>query len=353
MLPIASNSSNSASLIYQRGAALLWALLLGLAALLGAALYGYYWVQQPLALPADAPAEGVYVEVPRGAGAALVARHLQQTGLPLPQLPSKLWLRLHASRFKAGTYAIEPGDSLASVTQKIVTGKQAWLRITIPEGWNLRQVRQHLRSQSSLKAESAAWTDAELAQQLGLSSEGSLEGRLAPDTYLLARGSSDVALYRMALAQMERNLAQAWASRSAHSVLKSPEEALILASIVEKESGHAADRGRVAGVFHNRLRLGMRLQTDPTVIYGMGAAYQGRIRKIDLQTDTPYNTYTRHGLPPTAIAMPGQAALLAAVQPEQTAALYFVAKGDGSGQSVFSNTLEQHNRAVRQYILRR
>ena len=173
------------------------------------------------------------------------------------------------------------------------------------------------------------------------------EGRFFPDTYTYAKGSSDVAVLKRALRAMDKRLAAAWALRAPQSVAKTPDEALILASIVEKETGKGADRPLISAVFNNRLRVGMPLQTDPTVIYGMGEAFKGNLRKVDLQTDTPWNTYTRPGLPPTPIAMPGKASLLAAVQPAPGKALYFVARGDGSSQ--FSETLDEHNRAVNKY----
>ena len=173
------------------------------------------------------------------------------------------------------------------------------------------------------------------------------EGRFYPDTYTYAKGSSDLAVLQRALKSMDKHLAQAWAARAASTPLKSPEDALILASIVEKETGKATDRPLIAGVFANRLRIGMMLQTDPSVIYGLGADFDGNLRRSDLRADTPYNTYTRTGLPPTPIAMPGKAALAAAVQPAPTSALYFVAKGDGS--SHFSSNLTEHNRAVNRY----
>jgi len=173
------------------------------------------------------------------------------------------------------------------------------------------------------------------------------EGRLYPDTYAYSKGSTDLAVLKRAYRAMERRLDEAWRERAPDSPLKTPDEALTLASIVEKETGVGADRGKVAGVFVNRLRLGMPLQTDPTVIYGLGAAFDGNLRKRDLQADTPYNTYLRPGLPPTPIAIPGRASLLAAVRPEPTKALYFVARGDGSSE--FSETLAEHNRAVNRY----
>ena len=173
------------------------------------------------------------------------------------------------------------------------------------------------------------------------------EGRFFPDTYTYGKGSSDLAVLRRALHAMDRHLEAAWAQRAPDLPLKSADEALVLASIVEKETGRPEDRALVAGVFANRLRVGMLLQTDPTVIYGMGEKFDGNLRRRDLVTDTPFNTYTRPGLPPTPIAMPGKASLLAAVQPADTRALYFVARGDGSSQ--FSETLPEHNRAVNRY----
>ena len=173
------------------------------------------------------------------------------------------------------------------------------------------------------------------------------EGRFFPDTYTYSKGSSDVAVLRRAMRAMDKRLAAAWSQRSPQAAVKTPEDALILASIVEKETGKEVDRPTISAVFNNRLRVGMPLQTDPTVIYGMGEAFKGNLRKIDLQTDTPWNTYTRGGLPPTPIAMPGKAALLAAVQPAPSKALYFVARGDGSSQ--FSDNLDDHNRAVNKY----
>jgi UPF0755 protein len=173
------------------------------------------------------------------------------------------------------------------------------------------------------------------------------EGRFYPDTYSYAKGTSDLAVLQRAMKAMDKQLQQAWEARQPGAALQSPEQALILASIVEKETGKAQDRGQISGVFNNRLRIGMRLQTDPTVIYGLGEAFDGNLRRVHLTTDNPWNTYTRAGLPPTPIAMPGKASLLAAVQPGKTSAIYFVAKGDGS--SHFSATLDEHNRAVNRY----
>jgi UPF0755 protein len=210
----------------------------------------------------------------------------------------------------------------------------------------VRQLRAALAAAPHLKPLTAAMSEAELMAAIGLPGTPA-EGRFFPDTYLYSRGVSDLTVLKRAAATQSRRLAEVWAQRQPDLPLQTPEQALILASIVEKETGRPADRGRIAGVFINRLRLGMPLQTDPTVIYGLGAAFDGNLRKSDLQTDGPFNTYTRRGLPPTPIALPGLAAMRAAVQPEATDALYFVARGDGS--SAFSADLAAHNRAVNQF----
>jgi UPF0755 protein len=197
-----------------------------------------------------------------------------------------------------------------------------------------------------LRPDSRTLDDAALMAQLGRTGVAP-EGRFYPDTYSYAKGTSDLAVLQRAMKAMDKQLQQAWQARQSGAALQSPEQALILASIVEKETGKAQDRPEISGVFNNRLRIGMRLQTDPTVIYGLGEAFDGDLRRVHLTTDNPWNTYTRGGLPPTPIAMPGKAALLAAVQPAKTSAIYFVAKGDGS--SHFSATLDEHNRAVNRY----
>ena len=219
-------------------------------------------------------------------------------------------------------------------------------RLRVIEGWTVRQLRAALAAAPHLKPLSAGMAEPDLMAAIGLPGVPA-EGRFFPDTYLYSRRVSDLTVLRRAAALQARRLAEVWAARQAGLPLQTPEQALVLASIVEKETGRPADRGLVAGVFINRLRIGMPLQTDPTVIYGLGEAFDGNLRKRDLQTDTPYNTYTRRGLPPTPIAMPGLPALRAAVRPQPTQALYFVARGDGS--SVFSDDLAAHNRAVNQY----
>jgi UPF0755 protein len=217
--------------------------------------------------------------------------------------------------------------------------------VTLVEGLNFRQFRA-LLAKEELRPDTQGLADEAVMARLGRPGQHP-EGRFFPDTYTYAKGSSDVAVLRRAMRAMDKRLAAAWAERSPEAAVKTPDEALILASIIEKETGKAGDRPLVAAVFNNRLRAGMPLQTDPTVIYGMGTAFDGNLRKKDLQADTPWNTYLHPGLPPTPIAMPGKASLLAAVKPAPSKALYFVAKGDGS--SHFSASLDEHNRAVNKY----
>jgi UPF0755 protein len=228
----------------------------------------------------------------------------------------------------------------------LVRGEESLRSVTLVEGWNWRQVRQALAKAENLRPDSRALSDDALMAQMGRPGVAP-EGRFYPDTYSYAKGSSDLAVLQRAMKAMDKQLQQAWEARQPGAALQSPEQALILASIVEKETGMAQDRSLISGVFNNRLRIGMRLQTDPTVIYGLGEAFDGNLRRVHLTTDNPWNTYTRAGLPPTPIAMPGKASLLAAVQPAKTSAIYFVAKGDGS--SHFSATLDEHNRAVNRY----
>jgi UPF0755 protein len=214
------------------------------------------------------------------------------------------------------------------------------------EGWTFRQMRAELARAEGLKPTTTAMSDLDLMTAIGAPGVHP-EGRFYPDTYAYSRGSSDLAVLQRAYRSMQKRIDAAWAQRAADTPLKSQDEALVLASIVEKETGVEADRGKVAGVFVNRLRIGMPLQTDPAVIYGMGERFDGNLRKRDLQADSPYNTYLRAGLPPTPISMPGMNALLAAVRPAPTKALYFVSRGDGS--SAFSESLADHNRAVNKY----
>ena len=316
-------------------------MLLIVCALGGAAAW---WLHQPLAL-AHEPLE---LEIEHGTTPRGVARAVVAAGVRVDAQLLYAWFRVSGQdrQIKAGNYEIAAGTTPYSLLQKLARGEESLRALTLVEGWNWRQVRAALAREEALQPDSAGLSDAALMQRLGRAGVPP-EGRFFPDTYTYAKGSSDLAVLRRALHAMDRHLEAAWAQRASDSPLKSPEQALILASIVEKETGRASDRPMIAGVFSNRLRIGMLLQTDPTVIYGLGDQFDGNLRKRDLQTDTPWNTYTRAGLPPTPIAMPGKAALLAAVQPQATKALYFVAKGDGS--SHFSASLEEHNRAVNRY----
>ena len=228
----------------------------------------------------------------------------------------------------------------------LVRGEDATRSLVLVEGWNVRQVRAALAKAEQLKPETAGLSDEDVMARLGRPGVHP-EGRFFPDTYTYSKGSTDVALLQRAMRAMDKKLDAAWAARAPDLPLKTADQALILASIVEKETGKPADRPEVAAVFANRLRLGMPLQTDPSVIYGLGTRFDGNLRKRDLQADTPWNTYTRNGLPPTPIAMPGKAALLAAVQPAPSKSLYFVSRGDGTSQ--FSSSLDDHNRAVNRY----
>jgi peptidoglycan lytic transglycosylase G len=250
---------------------------------------------------------------------------------------------------KAGTYSVETGITPLALLDKLERGEVVQVEILFAEGWTFRQMREALDAHPHLRHETRGLSDAEIMRRLG-APDISPEGRFFPDKYRIAKSASDLEVLRTAFRTMQRHLDSAWAARSNGLPLASPEQALILASIVEKETGHSMDRMAVAAVFLNRLRAGMKLQADPTVIYGMGERFDGNLRRRDLEADTPYNTYTRTGLPPTPIANPGLAALQATLNPADSDALYFVARGDGT--SHFSRTLDEHNRAVTKYQLR-
>jgi UPF0755 protein len=313
-------------------------------AALGAAGWAYWWVNQPLNLPAATVDLSIEPgTLPRG-----VAQAVKDAGVDVNPDLLYTWFRVSGEgrRIKAGSYELEAGITPMRLLAKLARGEESLRAVTLVEGWNFRQFRAALAKEETLKPDTKGLADEAIMSTLGRPAQHP-EGRFFPDTYTYAKGSSDVAVLRRAMRAMDKRLAAAWAQRSPQAVVKTPDEALILASIVEKETGKAADRPLVAAVFNNRLRVGMPLQTDPTVIYGMGAAYDGNLRKKDLQADTPWNTYTRAGLPPTPISMPGKASLLAAVQPAASNALYFVSRGDGS--SHFSASLDEHNRAVNKY----
>jgi UPF0755 protein len=314
--------------------------LLILLVLLVTAGIGYYFVR-PLSLPTTP----FIFDLKQGISLKGTARELQQAGL-LDQSWAFIWLVQafdKSTQLKAGNYVLEHPVSMLKLLQIISKGEVSQRQVSVIEGWTFRQLREALNANPDIAHATANMTDAEILQRIG-ATENHPEGLFFPDTYYFAAGSSDLVIFKRAYQIMQRHLQQAWLVRAPDLPLQTPYQALILASIVEKETGAPGDRSMIAGVFVNRLRKGMMLQTDPTVIYGMGDTFDGNLRKRDLLKDTAYNTYTRRGLTPTPIALPGVAAMQAALHPAQTDALYFVSRGDGSSQ--FSSTLTAHNRAV-------
>jgi UPF0755 protein len=325
-----------------RVARLLALLLLVVAGL--AAWYGWRLYSDPLPLPATPYA----FDVRQGASLSAVARELGAAGaLPQPLALVALARWRGADRaIKAGSYEFDAGITLPQLLAALTQGDVTQTSFVIVEGTTFGDVKRALKANPAVKNTLLDLPDGEIMRKLG-AADGAPEGRFFPDTYFFASGSTDAAILNRARRAMDARLATAWEHRAGDLPLKSPYEALILASIVEKETGRAADRPLIASVFVNRLKKGMRLQTDPTVIYGMGAAFDGDLRRRDLETDTPYNTYTRDGLPPTPIALPSQAALDTVLNPPPSEYLYFVARGDGT--SKFSVTLPEHNRAVSRF----
>ena len=311
---------------------------------IGAAGLAWWTLERPLALP-QSPFE---FDVRPGMPLSAVAHELQAANV-VPQS----WAMIALARFrgvdraiKAGSYEIETGITLRQLLARLTQGDATQTSLAIIEGSTFAQVRRALRDGGQVRNTVLDLPDAELMARLGAPGQGA-EGRFFPDTYFFAAGSNDVAVLRRAHDAMTSRLATAWDKRADGLPLKSPDEALILASIFEKETGRPADRPLVASVFINRLKQGMRLQTDPTVIYGLGDKFDGNLHRSDLDADTPWNTYTRDGLPPTPIALPSQASLDAVLHPPPTDYLYFVARGDGSSQ--FSSNLAEHNRAVAKF----
>ena len=323
-------------------------LLVAVLLVFGAALW---WLHQPMPLRLPPGSQVIDLEIEPGTSANGVAEAVVASGADVPVLWLQAWFRLsgQARMIKAGSYELVPDTSPRKLLSMLVRGEETLKSVTLVEGWTFRQVLAALQKSEQLAPDSIGLSPEMIMEKLGKPGVHP-EGRFFPDTYTYAKGASDLAVLKRATRAMDQRLSTAWARRSPDTPLKTPDEALILASIVEKETGKPADRPQIGGVFSNRLRLGMPLQTDPSVIYGLGPQFAGNLRKRDLQTDTPYNSYTRVCLPPTPIAMPGRAALLAAVQPAPTKALYFVSRNDGSGSSEFSSNLEEHNRAVNKYI---
>jgi UPF0755 protein len=307
--------------------------------------YFMYWSQHPILVGDAAP---IPFTILPGSGAHAAGEQMADAGVPMGPLLFNLLARVtnKSGRLKAGSYELKPGTTPLKLIDQLVRGEFAQEQLTIIEGWTFRQMRAAIAAHHGLKHDTSALTDREVMDAIG-SDYKQPEGMFFPDTYLFAKGVSDLQIYRQAHTMMLNRLNAAWEKRDPELPYKDAYEALTMASIVEKETGQKSERNMIAAVFVNRLRLGMMLQTDPTVIYGMGSKYEGNIRKKDLETDTPYNTYTRTGLPPTPIALPGVQSLTAALAPAKSQALYFVSRGNGT--SKFSDNLPDHNRAVNQY----
>lgn len=322
-------------------------------AMLGAVAWGWHDFNRFSTAPLQVSAQGDSVDVGRGSSFRSIVAELQQRGVT----HANAWYwralarQMHvADKLHAGEYALSPGLTPRQLLTNMASGKVVQRNFTIVDGWTFSELRQALAKADHLRHDSADLDDAAIMRKIGAAGELP-EGRFLPETYAYVKGDSDLDLLGRAHAAMVKTLDQLWPTRDPQLPLTTPYEALILASIVERETGLADERARIAGVFVRRLEMHMLLQTDPSVIYGMGAAYAGNIRKADLTTDTPYNTYTRAGLPPTPIALPGKPALVAALHPAAGSALYFVARGDGG--HVFADTLDEHNRNVDCYQRKR
>ncbi len=282
-----------------------------------------------------------------GSSFSATVRQLETLGATRADWRWRLLGRVRAPQLKAGEYLVAPGTTVLELIDQLERGQVRSHRFTIVEGWTFAELRQRLASDPRIRPVVRDDDEERLMARLGCDNCYA-EGRFLPETYFFVRGTSDLELLARAHRAMNQALYEIWSSRMSDLPLEEPEDLLVLASIVERETGQASERARVAGVFVRRLEIGMRLQTDPTVVYGLGDDFDGRIRRVHLRTDHPWNTYTRHGLPPTPIALPGRAALEAAAHPADGTALYFVSRGDGTHQ--FSDTLAEHNAAVDRYI---
>jgi len=328
---------------------MLWLAVAALAAAGGAGV-AVLLLQRSLDRPMQMPADGLLIEVATGSSLRALASRLADDGV----LDSPALLALYgrvtgvAGRIKTGEYEIPHGSTPRALLDILLDGKVKLHAVTLVEGWRVAEAMAAIQAHPAVSSTLAATDPVSIGQMLGMA--GSAEGWLFPDTYHFPRGTTDAAIANMAHGRMRDVLEEAWRRRAPNLPVDSAYQALILASIVEKETSLARERTLVAGVFARRITLGMRLQTDPTVIYGLGAEFDGNLRRRDLQNDTPYNTYTRAGLPPTPIALPGEGALMAAVQPDISGALYFVASPAGDGSHVFSRSLAEHNLAVRRYV---
>jgi UPF0755 protein len=321
-------------------------LVLAFAAIAAAGAYAWWYVTTPVVL-ARLPLE---FEIPPGTSFRAAAQRLEEQGVQVRKLQFELLARTldRAQDIKAGSYELTAPVTPAQLLDKLTRGDVTQAEVKVIEGWTFRQMRAALDAHPFLRHDTLGLADPEVLAKLG-APEKHPEGLFFPDTYLFSKGSSDLQVLRRSYRAMSRHLAAEWDARDAQVPYKAPYEALVMASMIEKETGVAAERERIGGVLVNRLRAGMLLQVDPTVIYGLGERFDGNLKKIHLQTDGPYNTYTRPGLPPTPIALPGRASLRAALRPAKIDSLYYVSRGDGT--SAFSRTLEEHNRAVRKYQL--
>jgi len=315
-------------------------------ALLAAGGYAAWYV----ATPVQVAALPVEFEIAPGMRFRGAAQRIEESGVAIGRLQFELLARAlgRGQEIKAGSYELAAAPTPLELLDKLTRGDVTQSEVRFIEGWTFRQLRAALDANGFVRHDTAGMGDAQLLQKIG-ADEAHPEGLFFPDTYLFAKGASDLRILKRAYQAMRRHLAQEWEARAAGAPYKTPYEALIMASIVEKETGRSAEREMIAGALVNRLRIGMLLQVDPSVIYGLGEAFDGNLKKVHLTTDGPYNTYTRAGLPPTPIAAPGLGSLRAALQPAKTPALYYVARGNGSSE--FSRTLEEHNRAVRKYQL--
>lgn len=313
---------------------------------LAAGGYALWYVATPVAvnkLPAA-------FDIPPGTRFRAAARRIDDAGVAVGRLQFELLARAlgRAQDVKAGSYELAAAPTPVELLDKLTRGDVTQADVRFIEGWTFRQLRAALDAAAFVSHDMQGLGDAQVLQKIG-AAETHPEGLFFPDTYLFSKGTSDLHILQRAYRAMQRHLAREWESRDPTVPYKTPYEALIMASIVEKETGQAAEREMIAGVLANRLRRGMLLQVDPTVIYGLGDSFDGNLKKLHLLADGPYNSYTRAGLPPTPIAAPGLASLRAALRPAKTDAIYYVARGDGSSE--FSRTLDEHNRAVRKYQL--
>ena len=321
--------------------------------ILAAAGAAIYWQRAIAAMRAPGPhQQSVELLVKPGATVRGVLADLEARGALEHRRAVELDLRVHGwPQIKTGRYEIPAQASPQEILRQLAEGRVVLEALTVIEGWTFSDMRKAVEAHPHIKVTLRGREVAELMSAIGHAGENP-EGRFFPDTYRFAAGTTDRDLYALSYRKLAETLENAWNSRAADLPITTPYEALTLASIIEKETGLASERPRIAGVFTTRLRKSMRLQTDPTVIYGLGASYDGNIRERDLRTDTPYNTYTRAGLPPTPIALPSREAIEAATRPLETGAIFFVATGIGDGSHVFSATLEEHNAAVQRYLAR-